>query len=393
MQSYPKSPKRVTRKSLCIYIGLIPFGLMLIVSIYLLRSINKDKSYNNNNNNMEQRISFFGDVNDKILHNENIQFNSKSSSLLNSLSNLGVNISSIFYTKSFKKSQLLYQKSINTMKWLLQQQEDLIFDPNQRSLLNQYLSSLPPSSAKNISTFDAFDRWSGVNVWDLFPPQVSCPDSTRVGKIGDGGKWLCGASWLTLQQEKVIENKEENIDKDSINDNKHQESPLCIVYSFGISLDSSFEYAMLDLAGCEVHAFDPTVGGLAPRPKYNGLSSPTITTVASSSANAKMFPDNSKRVRFHKVALGVQTGPTNTFSLTENLFDIMKRLNHTYVDVIKIDIEGKEWEVFPNLFNSLIKNQNQQRKRNIKESIVPIFPIGQVLIELHYQNMVIDLSI
>lgn len=385
MQSFPKSPKRFTTKLLCIYLGLIPFGLMLIVSIYLLRSINKDKSFNYNT---EQPISFFSDINDKTLYGNN-QLDIKSSKFLNSLSNLSFNISNKL---KFKKSQLLYQKSLNTLKWLLQQQQDLLFDPSQRSLLNQYLSSLPPSSAKNISTFDAFDRWSGVNVWDLYPPQVSCPDLTRVGKIGDGGKWLCGASWLTLQKERFIENKEDIFDKKNINENtKHQDITSCIVYSFGISLDSSFEYAMLDLAGCEVHAFDPTVGGLAPRPKYNGMSSSPIATVASSlSANTKIFPDDSKRVRFHKVALGVQTGPTNTFSLTENLFDIMKRLNHTYIDVIKIDIEGKEWEVFPNLFNSLMNQQKQQRK--INKSYMPIFPVGQVLIELHYQDMVINLS-
>lgn len=47
-------------------------------------------------------------------------------------------------------------------------------------------------------------------IWDLIPPSYSCPvEIERIGRMGDGGKWICGLS----QYEK-------------------SDKP-CIVYSFG----------------------------------------------------------------------------------------------------------------------------------------------------------------
>jgi hypothetical protein len=40
--------------------------------------------------------------------------------------------------------------------------------------------------AVNTTSFDPFSVYSGVNIWDLFPPELSCPDVRRIGNIGDG---------------------------------------------------------------------------------------------------------------------------------------------------------------------------------------------------------------
>lgn len=73
---------------------------------------------------------------------------------------------------------------------------------------------------------------------DFFPPVYDCPyELERIGAIGDGGKWVCGLS--------QIANK-----------------PDCVIYSFGLDWDSSFEAELLDRTDhCEVWGFDYIANG------------------------------------------------------------------------------------------------------------------------------------
>lgn len=58
-------------------------------------------------------------------------------------------------------------------------------------------------------------------LWDWFPASWPCPhELERVGVIGDGGKWVCGAERLV-------------------------QVPNCVIYSFGVEQQSSFEAAFL----------------------------------------------------------------------------------------------------------------------------------------------------
>jgi hypothetical protein len=59
-------------------------------------------------------------------------------------------------------------------------------------------------------------------------------------------------------------------------------------------------------------------------------------------------------------------------AISEAIFDIMAREKHDFIDVLKVDVEGGEWSVFNTLFH----------EQRVKE-----FPVGQLLIELHYSNM------
>ncbi|KAK3262347.1 hypothetical protein CYMTET_28792, partial [Cymbomonas tetramitiformis] len=72
------------------------------------------------------------------------------------------------------------------------------------------------------------------------------------------------------------------------------------------------------------------------------------------------------RIRFHKKALSPISG-LSPFLLAENLPDIMAHLNISFIDILKVDIEGSEWEVF----DSLLQQQFDH------------LPVGQILIELH----------
>ena len=65
----------------------------------------------------------------------------------------------------------------------------------------------------------------------IFDAVADCITMNRIGKIGNGGKWICN-------EDKIKEHS--------------------VVYSFGAGPDISFEEAMARRYGCEVHVFDPS---------------------------------------------------------------------------------------------------------------------------------------
>jgi len=105
----------------------------------------------------------------------------------------------------------------------------------------------------------------------------------------------------------------------------------CVVYGLGIANDPGFEEQMQSL-GCETHAFDCTVRS----------SNPVVA---------------GKAFQFHEWCIG-QRGKAN---FTDNVYahglntailqfktlaETMRELGHTYVDILKFDIEGFEWKLF-----------------------------------------------
>jgi len=146
------------------------------------------------------------------------------------------------------------------------------------------------------------DSYPHLMVWDLFTPEYNCPDhKSRMGKIGDGGKWVCGQHTL-LQQ------------------------AGCVVYSIGSAGETSFEQEVLARTLCTLHAFDPTL------------------TAQQAKEVAAVVGDRN----FHSVGLGVDDGRLGTMP-TKKLSTIMKDLGHEWVDVLKMDIEGGEWQVLKGL--------------------------------------------
>lgn len=133
--------------------------------------------------------------------------------------------------------------------------------------------------------------------WFLHGPEVVCPGLRRVGEVFDGGKWVC---WVP---------------KDP-----------CVVYSFGSDGKTMFENAM---AHCDVHVFDPTVS--RPRSLSDG-------------------------VKFHPWGLGAESG---TFAIgsvpnatVKTLNGVMRALQHTTIDILKIDVDGHEYGILETVASS-----------------------------------------
>lgn len=167
---------------------------------------------------------------------------------------------------------------------------------------------------KNEHVHPIFARY-GAN-WPCFWGEDLTGTST-----GDGSKWTCGIRLI---------------------------SKPCIVYSFGSRENVEFEKGVFELGlGCDIHIFDPT----AKAPKGS----------------------EDLGFEYHKIGLGSKDG----MQALENglgVFDvltlktIMEELQHTHIDILKIDIDYMEHPVL------------QQIQRTGWPSV------GQLLLEVHVEG-------
>ncbi|MDI1488011.1 MAG: hypothetical protein OHK93_007285 [Ramalina farinacea] len=178
-------------------------------------------------------------------------------------------------------------------------------------------------------------------VWDFFNPSYTCPwDMERIGQLGDGGKWVCGlskyiefsemaesgegasatsSSSSTKGLSKKTEEDGEDGDGAEEDDGKHGDK--LVVYSFGVRDDSSFEEVMLSETNAEVVAVDFSVG----------------------SFGKELSPSHRNRSTFLKIGLGDADEPHHPEAPFYTLSTIMRKRKHTYIDYLKVDIEGAEW--------------------------------------------------
>ena len=163
-----------------------------------------------------------------------------------------------------------------------------------------------------------------VRVWDVFGPHHTCLFSKeRLGRTGDGGKWVCGPDVLL-------------------------QSKTCVAYSIGSNGEVSFKKALLSTTPCQVYTFDHTLGEAA-------------------QALVRGVPG----LHFHNVGLGVrQTGQEGHPPRLLSLDQLMENLKHSWIDVLKVDVEGAEWDIVQDFYS--IGNVS--------------LPATQLLFELHASN-------
>lgn len=180
---------------------------------------------------------------------------------------------------------------------------------------------------------------SGFFYQNHYEPDFVCSHERRIGKMGDGGKWICDPHRIAQ--------------KDS-----------CLVYSVGSNNDFSFEEAVLrDISPeCEIHTFDPK--------DY--------------SAGAK-----AAGVEFHQVWFTDKDvdKPNNaqTTGKGRTLSSIVKELGHEgrTIDVFKIDCEGCEWSSIAHWFEADITLKQIQVELH-KSEIPGTMEFFDVIWDNHY---------
>lgn len=163
---------------------------------------------------------------------------------------------------------------------------------------------------------------------DFYPAGFNCPHRIqRLGNLGDGGKWICGVERLAAQR-----------------------SP-CVVYSFGVTKDSSFEAAFLDQApNCQIWGYESKVKSFGPH----------VQTLSGLLAKTHFFP--------------YDLGPDNKPYINPPEFTIdalMEKNGHSFIDVLKVDVEGGEFKALASFLLPYVQPGGLT------------LPIGQLQIEIH----------
>lgn len=132
-----------------------------------------------------------------------------------------------------------------------------------------------------------------------------------------------------------------------------------VVYSFGIGHDNSFDAEFIQAIGCKVLAYDPTPG-LAEYYAKNPQDPKFIfksVGLANFDGEADMRPldmesESSSTITARDMVARDSAGltvPVRTF------VTLCKENGHTRVDVLKMDIEGSEFDVIPDILASGIQ--------------------------------------
>lgn len=170
-------------------------------------------------------------------------------------------------------------------------------------------------------------------VWDYFYPDWHCPFAERLGKQGDGGKWICNINSL--------------------------QSSGCVVYSLGLFDNDEFERAVHAVApGCEIHSFDPTPSEIS---KFH--------------MDEKLAAYGAHFHHFGVTGTGEDINIEDTLVPTKTLKDVMLELGHKTLTILKIDIEFSEYGVFDELFCK--RNSTKCHEQTT---------IQNLLVELHFRE-------
>jgi FkbM family methyltransferase len=143
--------------------------------------------------------------------------------------------------------------------------------------------------------------------------------------------------------------------------------PESVLYSFGVGRDISFEREMIDRFGLTVHAFDPTPLAIA-WAKSQQLPDRFYLHelgIAAYDGNARFQPPI--KAKFESFSIVRQSGLGAAIDAPVRRFQtLMEMLGHTRVDVLKMDIEGAEYDV-------------------LRDILAGRTEVGQILVEFHHR--------
>ena len=182
------------------------------------------------------------------------------------------------------------------------------------------------------SSFNDYDYKYSLTLANM---EHVCPHRERAGTVGgDGGWWVCNEA-------------------DYTNDS-------CVVYSYGIFDNFSFDHYFAATKKCEVHGFDPSPMGVVNQQAYEKVPKAHYHTYGLGSVDRVYQPNE---VPFRWPGLDYLKS-TNTLPWKlQRLATTMQELGHAQLTILKIDVEGAEWDSMHDIANA---------------------PWGELYLELHF---------
>lgn len=143
-----------------------------------------------------------------------------------------------------------------------------------------------------------------------------------------------------------------------------------IVYSFGVGEDISFDKDLIRDFNCTVYGFDPTpksIGFIENQGHIQGFNFYPYGIADHDGSMPFFLPENPNHVSGSSLIKSGKNASHNPIHVPVKKFStIAKELGHRKIDVLKMDIEGSEYEVLNDILDSDVE-------------------IGQILIEFHHR--------
>lgn len=140
-----------------------------------------------------------------------------------------------------------------------------------------------------------------------------------------------------------------------------------IIYSFGIGEDISFDKTIIENHDCQVFGFDPTPKAINWVNRQNLPAKFNFFEFGISNESGFVdfyLPKNPEYVSGSYIIQNNISVKEKIIVKMKSFKDIINELGHKHIDVLKMDIEGAEYEVIENMLNAKIS-------------------IDQILIEFH----------
>lgn len=130
-----------------------------------------------------------------------------------------------------------------------------------------------------------------------------------------------------------------------------------VVYSFGVGEDASFDNDLIDQPGVTVHAFDPTPKSID-WVKQQGFPDAFVMHeygLADHDGEVTFCPPENPEHVSHTLLDRRSTNDRAISVPVKSLATIMAELGHERIDLMKMDIEGAEYQVIQYLADSTIR--------------------------------------
>merc|ERR1719215_607516 len=172
---------------------------------------------------------------------------------------------------------------------------------------------------------DEGKAWESPTVWDVFAPTYGCLRPVHVGGVGSQ-LW---STELPLESKVVC------------NPQLLRSASPCVIYSFGVGWDTTFEISMLRMAPhCKVRVFDPTT------------TAEKFWDMVRAQTPDGEAPPRSPALSFEQVGLASKSMEDYREGMLWNgkesirvktLQDIMAQHGDEHLTILKVDVEGSEW--------------------------------------------------